>query len=242
MRILMMAVVWVSMLTTTACNEDTVIATIDGADAGMIGMVRRMPPLVADAAVVPQLDAQVAQPSEPDAMAIDAMSLEPDTRPVCVGTAEACDGRDNDCDGVIDNGQVCGHVSGTNAGHTYLYMGAFVLTWDLARAFCRDIGYDLVSIETAEEWAWLEPWLVTNAYDAQFWIGLQRESEMAPWVWVSGEPGDFVVWRDGQPDNATGAENCADVRMQPDETFIWSDRPCDGFMSAEVYTLCEAAP
>ncbi len=209
-------------------------------DDGVLGAARRSVP-VSDA-VVTRDDGSVSQVRPLDAMAPapDATAPGPDTAQVCMPTPEICDGKDNDCDGVIDTGGVCVYDSIANAGHTYLFMGAFVLTWDLARTFCQDIGYDLASIETAEEWAWLDPWLVGHAGGVPVWIGLQRESEMAPWVWVSGAPVDFTVWQDGQPNNSVGNENCVDARMLPSQIYVWSDRPCDGFMSAEVYVLCEA--
>ncbi len=230
------------LMLTVSCGGDGNVMQDDGA----LGIVRRRPVPVSDAGVGRD-DGAVSQVVEPDAMPLpepDAMLPEPDTAPACTPMVEICDGKDNDCDGVIDNDAriLCGHQIGRFGGHVYMMIG-IDYTWLEARDACLRLGYVLASIETVEEWTALVPWLVTSAYGGHAWLGLHRESESAPWQWLSGAPVNFTAWRDGQPNNKEGSEFCADLRVDANtETVDWSDRPCDGAVNVKAFPFCEAQP
>jgi hypothetical protein len=67
------------------------------------------------------------------------------------GAFEVCDGVDDDCDTLVDNGASCGpDVTQLNLGddgHSYLFVGNDV-DWQTARDWCDARGYTLVRIET----------------------------------------------------------------------------------------------
>jgi len=61
--------------------------------------------------------------------------------------AEACNGRDDDCDGSVDEG-ACGCEMVERSGHVYRFCDE-ELTWDDAESECANDGYHLVTIDDA---------------------------------------------------------------------------------------------
>ncbi len=76
---------------------------------------------------------------------------------------EICDGRDNDCDAVVDEATTCANCTQrNNGGRSYLFCGRRFQTWNSARDACAALGdYRLVSIGDGAENEWVRSTLVS---------------------------------------------------------------------------------
>lgn len=162
----------------------------------------------------------------------------PDTGPGCIATPETCDGADEDCDGVIDNGTCTDCTRGTAGASTYLWCGATERSFDDAVRDCASRGYQLVVIESAAENAAVAA-LAAGGPDA--WIGLSDAAAEGTWVWVDGQLAEsggvammYVNWRAGEPANGDG-DDCAE--LDPGDGGRWNDVGCGGTRPI----LCEVA-
>ncbi|KAJ7385794.1 Cartilage matrix protein [Desmophyllum pertusum] len=72
-------------------------------------------------------------------------------------------------------------------------------TWTDNQNSCRDKGGDLVSIETEEEWTFINSQIqtLTLAGSNEWHIGLKKVGQH--WMWVSGKPLTIVKWQKQQP-------------------------------------------
>ena len=72
--------------------------------------------------------------------------------------------------------------------------------WYYNRDVCFEQGFDLVSIETEEEWKFIKHEIQKrDTWDTSAWhIGLWKISEV--WTWLSGEKLNISKWRDSEPD------------------------------------------
>ncbi|MBN8609874.1 MAG: C-type lectin domain-containing protein [Deltaproteobacteria bacterium] len=201
-----------------------------------------------DAFVVEGSDAWVPTP-------IDAWAPpSPDawSPPVCVPTgAEACNARDDDCDGRIDD-MGCGGSVGSlsvacvpfvHAGHIYQLCKAtgFAVPWEGALMACRNNPpYDLVTIEDNLENAAIS----SHVLESRAWIGLNDRAVEGTYVWADGRPlGAYESWAGGEPrGGAMGRlENCATMAAR---SPVWRDEAC-GVLDVSVGTdvgvfVCEA--
>ncbi|AKF03702.1 C-type lectin domain-containing protein [Sandaracinus amylolyticus] len=184
-----------------------------------------------DAGTDPPIDAALAEAGT-DAGAPDAGG------PCSPGAPERCDGRDEDCDDLVDEGSGdcgCDRVLGAQ-GRSYLFCTA-TRTYDDARAFCAARGYDLVVIDDEDENAFVRAEQRTRGSD--FYIGLDDRGAERTFVWVDGRTAWrngtselFTAWAGGQPDDFFG-EDCVQMR----ENGRWNDVDCgDGFRH-----VCESA-
>ncbi|MEZ4338524.1 MAG: C-type lectin domain-containing protein [Sandaracinaceae bacterium] len=106
---------------------------------------------------------------------------------------ELCNARDDDCDGEVDETscEPCVHIA--QGGHVYLACD-LSRTWDAARAYCMERGYDLVVVDGMTENDALSPLL-----RGEPWIGLHPEA--GGFVWVDGTSVDagFEHWQGMRP-------------------------------------------
>ena len=148
------------------------------------------------------------------------------------GAEEVCgDGVDNNCNGEIDEGRACDCFDAEREGRQYRFC-ITGLQWAHARAECQSRGADLVVLGDAEEAAWVHRTAVAESL-RDYWIGLSDGDREGEFVWVDGAGAGFTRWRDRQPDNGGGGEDCVHFRGGDG---LWNDLPCD-FALAFV---CEA--
>jgi hypothetical protein len=169
----------------------------------------------------------------------------------CTATgAEVCDGRDNDCSGSIDDGNVCatgceGHEHG---GHGYLFCTT-PLSWSAAEAACETQGFKLVRVDDATEMLWLHDICFAavgsnNTAAVWPWLGANDQAVAGEWRWADGTlfwqgnqtgtpvAGLYNNWTQGEP---IAKDSCGAMQNNPDKS-LWAAQPCT---SLHPYT-CES--
>jgi formylglycine-generating enzyme required for sulfatase activity len=88
-----------------------------------------------------------------DGNATDCADYDPEESSLAV---ELCDGQDNNCNGLRDDGATgCPCPTASYGGHNYLVCGSQSLSWNDAESFCLASGYHLVTVSDAGENSWL---------------------------------------------------------------------------------------
>ncbi|KAL4231019.1 hypothetical protein ACF0H5_011391 [Mactra antiquata] len=113
--------------------------------------------------------------------------------------------------------------------------------WIGALQMCRELGAQLVEIETAAENTYLKAQAQVYAKD-QFWISLTDIGEEGSWMWMSSKASinttGFSDWYPGQPDNHGVDQNCAALyinRAHHAPSWQWSDIAC----ASRNHYICE---
>ena len=143
----------------------------------------------------------------------------------CQPVAEdACfDGRDDDCDGVADEGCLrCDERQ--RAGRTYLFCDE-ARDWKTARDECRGLGADLAIVDDPDEnrWAWET---AVDIEEAGWWIGLSDLDDEGRWLWVDGRAPSHAPWGRGQPDDFALGEDCCEL-WPWGGPGRWNDNNCE---------------
>jgi hypothetical protein len=140
-----------------------------------------------------------------------------------VGAAntESCNGLDDDCDGIADEGCPC--VGKPFEGRFYFFCSDY-RTWDDARTFCQTLGGRLAAIRSAGVNAFVVS--ESGAVDAtrKWWIGGSDIASEGTWAWDGGTPWTYTNWASGEPNNSGGNEDCLQLWRYTDGT--WNDEPC----------------
>jgi hypothetical protein len=173
-----------------------------------------------------------------------------------------CDGRDNDCNDVVDDAPAC--TSGCTGvlieGRGGMFCGGAGTTFASAETRCSAQGMRPVVIDSAEKSAAvlqaILPLYTTPISDAQnsLWIDAHDDETEGTWHWgLSGtvfwigdstglvQNDSYVRWASGKPNNSgtDPGEDCAVLHVDsggPDPVGTWNDETCDGL---HVF-LCEA--
>lgn len=109
-------------------------------------------------------------------------------------------------------------------GHEYAVVDAG--TWPQAAAAASRPGGHLVTINSADEQAWL---VEQFGASPRYWIGLTDAAGEGKWRWVTGEPLAYTNWDAGEPnDFGSGGEDYAHMGAQPHG--VWNDLGPDSTM------------
>ncbi|XP_039649762.1 galactose-specific lectin nattectin-like [Perca fluviatilis] len=105
-------------------------------------------------------------------------------------------------------------------------------TWIDAQTFCQTAGGHLASIHSDAENTFLRDFInqVTGTYK-NAWIGATDAVKEGTWLWTDGSKFDYKIFNAGQPDNASGVENCLEMNY---EGKNWNDRPCSTYQASFV--------
>ena len=99
----------------------------------------------------------------------------------------------------------CPNITFKNSWYIFSVKG---LSWLWNRETCRSQGKDLVSIETEEEWTFINDEIqrrkATCSSSIHMWsIGLTKNA--GNWTWVSGRPLTICKWGKGEPSGENDA-------------------------------------
>ena len=159
---------------------------------------------------------------------------------------EYCDGEDQNCDGLADNGADCPCEHLNWSGDSYMFC-ELSKKWTQSRNYCQDYGYNLISVNSGDEQTFI---INTIRYDSSvtntaYWIGLndrssERGSSRSYWSWQAGDSYVYQAWSDmygGQPDDY-GGEDCVEVNRWNWRAAgsDWNDLDCND----RIYFICEA--
>ena len=100
--------------------------------------------------------------------------------------------------------------------------------WSDARAVCRGLGGDLAVINSAEENDYLFNVVLMEetVTKGKAWIGLTKDPYDSKWYWIDETPleGNYENWNAGEPNNASGDEDCAHFYKSEGG---WNDHRCE---------------
>ena len=118
--------------------------------------------------------------------------------------------------------------------------------WFTSRKECNMTGYDLVSIESREEWNFLNQSIQTLRAGGEYFIGLKKDETSGEWSWISdnskvnASTKGAWPWAKDEPSNdQTVPENCA--KMYKDYLSNhgrYDDVPCKRMSQTAGY-ICE---
>ncbi len=154
------------------------------------------------------------------------------------GLPELCDGKDNDCDPLVDEYSEA-NTSCNNCAlratpwSSYAYC-VDALPWGEARVACQKLGGDLAVIDDEMENAVLtQQGLDLSDQDGQWYFGINDLKQEDKFVWLDGGPVGATFWGDGEPSD-TGDEDCGVLLVG---SGTWNDGACD----VPIAFICEAA-
>ena len=102
--------------------------------------------------------------------------------------------------------------------HTYV-LTSDKLTWEAAQAEAVALGGNLVTVNTAEEYGWLQE---TFGNNQSLWTGLSDRQQEGQFSWASGEALTYTNWAPGHPNG--GSRGSQDyVRMNFGKNRLWDD-------------------
>ena len=70
-------------------------------------------------------------------------------------------------------------------------------SWLWVREACQNQGGDLVSLETEDEWNFINDQIQRRIYENKWSIGLTKKA--GNWTWVNGRPLTICKWEQGEP-------------------------------------------
>ncbi len=161
----------------------------------------------------------------------DCDDRRPDRAP---GLVERCNGRDDDCSGLIDDAGACpGCVRAEHGGVVYQLCSG-LQRWATAASLCATSGYRLAWVETAAESTTLAASALPRI--GRFWIGVSQDG--SSWRLIGGPLVSSPPWGPMQPDDGDWmtTEDCVEVGRYGDGR--WNDADCDG----ELGYVCELPP
>ncbi|MBN2497591.1 MAG: hypothetical protein JXR96_23560 [Deltaproteobacteria bacterium] len=139
---------------------------------------------------------------------------------------EVANGKDDNCDGVIDEGLAGNCVTEARDGRHYLFCPDAV-DWPTARDSCLALGYELVWVEDSAENTWIVQRALANIGAGQYpWHGFNDRSQEAAWVWDNGQPVTFTNWNTGEPNDSAG-EDCGHFYLDGSAPYRWNDIGCE---------------
>ncbi|KAF7686718.1 CD209 antigen-like protein E [Silurus meridionalis] len=107
------------------------------------------------------------------------------------------------------------------------YISTEKKNWYDSREDCRNLGADLVIINSTEEQVFLHKYFRT----IEAWIGLTDNEKEGVWRWVDGSQLTTGYWWITEPNNNGGNENCVTTGYRHINITTWNDESCNSRMS-----------
>ncbi|KAK0132905.1 C-type lectin domain family 10 member A [Merluccius polli] len=111
--------------------------------------------------------------------------------------------------------------------YSLYYISTTKKNWTASRDDCLERDADLVVINSREE----EEFVSRLRGDHGTWIGLSAGDTEGTWKWVDGTNMTSSFWRDGEPNDYDGAEDCVTTSVEGG----WNDVSCAALFSG----ICE---
>ena len=129
-----------------------------------------------------------------------------------------------------------------NSSYTFHKNSSQYRDWKESRKRCKNIGSDLVSIESEKEWIFLKD-TIQNYETGEYFIGLRNVSESKEWRWISDNStvnatkGEFP-WAKDEP---KGDGNCAVIYKDYRNDYgLFNDLNCSQNKKIAGY-ICESS-
>ena len=116
--------------------------------------------------------------------------------------------------------------------------------WETSKTICEQSGYNLVSIESREEWNFLKQ-TIQKEKTTEYFIGLSKDTSNGVWRWLSDDSivnasnkGDWP-WAKGEPNNGNIKEDCALMYRDYRKDYgLYNDVSCTSSLSQAGF-ICE---
>uniref|UniRef100_A0A8C3ERF6 Uncharacterized protein n=1 Tax=Corvus moneduloides TaxID=1196302 RepID=A0A8C3ERF6_CORMO len=103
-------------------------------------------------------------------------------------------------------------------------------SWFEAEEFCREIGGNLVTINTREDQVLLWQLASDKGLNTQaFWIGLFLLNPDEGFAWIDGSPVIYENWDENEPNNHGELEHCVMLNRSPQ--MRWNDLRCEHLLN-----------
>ena len=117
--------------------------------------------------------------------------------------------------------------------------------WERSKTICNKLsGYNLVSIESREEWDFLSQ-TIQKMKTTEYFIGLWKDTSTGVWRWLSDNSTvnssieGHWPWATGEPSNGMAKENCAQMYRDYLENYgLYNDVSCT-LPKAKAGFICE---
>ncbi|XP_019617120.1 PREDICTED: platelet glycoprotein Ib alpha chain-like [Branchiostoma belcheri] len=116
-------------------------------------------------------------------------------------------------------------------------------TLEDANATCAANGSHLATLYSNATMLFFQEIVLNDIdiYDAPYWIDANDRDVEGTWVDANNNELVFAPWASGQPDSASGEEDCSTIRCREDGTCVLDDQQCsDRFRYICAYELCPA--
>ena len=152
---------------------------------------------------------------------MDCDDGDPAVRP---GAVEICNGRDDDCSGVIDDSPACPCEQVDIDGVAFELCDR-PMPWDEAAAFCAARGGALARVDDRAQSEALHRAARRLDRTDRWWIGLSDRGAEGDFRWMDGTPvGEEALWASGEPDEDACSQDCAALKKGGDGR--WHDSHC----------------
>ncbi|XP_051982667.1 C-type lectin domain family 4 member E-like isoform X2 [Xyrauchen texanus] len=107
-----------------------------------------------------------------------------------------------------------------NSQKGWYFISSEEKSWSDSRQFCRDHGGDLLIINSEEEQK------LISSFNQNVWIGLSDIKKEGDMKWVNNSPLNGGFWKENEPNNLGGNEDCVVLDPALPVLTNWNDLLC----------------